>query len=145
MLESRKLRVTGVGLGRRWISTDLSNEHLERCLKNGRNLRKSNAYPIKCRVTLQSGEGRGLHPYRHFEFARIPPGGITKEGYVKEAWIKCYSDLRKIDNLSYEEVIDPHVHRKLILNFTVEQHGMTLLPSQRIVVKYYKKKDTGST
>lgn len=145
MSDSRKLRVTGVGLGRRWISTDLSNEYLERCLENGCNLRKSNAYPIKCRVTLLSGEGRtDLHPHRDFEFAIIPAGGITKEGYVKEAWIKCYSELIKIDNLSYE-VIDPHIHRKLILNFKLEGQYKTLLPSKRIVVKYFKKRDMRST
>ncbi len=141
MSESRKLRVRGVGLGRRGICYELSNEHLERCLENGCNLRKSNAYPIKCRVTLLSGEGRtDLHPHRDFEFAIIRAGGITKEGYVKEAWIRCYSELIEIDNRSYE-VIDPHVHSKLIWSFKVKQHQMILLPSQRIVVKYYKEKD----
>ena len=140
MLESRKLRVTEVGLGRRWISTKFSTEYLEECLENGRNLRKSNAYPIKCRVTLRDGEGkRDLHPYMHFEFARIPAGGITKVGYVKEAWIECYSKLIEIDNLSHE-VIDPHVHRKSILNFKLVRQHKTLLPSKRIVVKYFKKK-----
>ena len=145
MLESKKLRVTEVGLGRRWISTKFSTEYLEECLENGCSLRKSNAYPIKCRVTLRDGEGRrDLHPYMHFEFAIIPPGGITKKGYVKEAWIECYSKLIEIDNLSHE-VIDPHVHRKSILNFKLVGQHKTLLPSKRIVVKYLKKKNMRST
>ena len=140
MLDSRKLRVRSVGLGRRAISTELSNQHLEECLENGRNLRKSNAYPIKCRVTLLDGEGRrDLHPYRSVEFARIPTGGITKEGYVKEAWIQCYGELIE-DSPSYE-VIDPHVHEKIIWDFVLEEQHKTLLPSPKIVVKYFKEKE----
>ena len=39
-------------MGHRKIGTDLSNEHLEQLLENGRNIRKSKAYPIKCRLKL---------------------------------------------------------------------------------------------
>ena len=52
MLESVKLRVRQVSLGHRKIGSELTNEHLEELLENGRNLRKSNAYPIECRVML---------------------------------------------------------------------------------------------
>ena len=52
MTRSMKLRVREVSLGRRSVSNDINNEHLEKLLEYGRNLRKSKACPIKCRVML---------------------------------------------------------------------------------------------
>ena len=41
-----------VSLGHRKVSPGLNDEHSEELLEKGRNLRKSNAYPIECQVKL---------------------------------------------------------------------------------------------
>ena len=164
-----------VNLGRRRISYRGKKEYEEKHLENGRNLRKSNVYPIKCEVklnrvwkaskhniettrrNLQRMEKEGTlppsvstepSPYNeHWQTypAIIPTDGITKAGYVKEAWIQVigYSESIEIGNQTYEvEVIDPYAHdtEEWIQGFRVEI-GVFLLPSPKIVVKYYREKD----
>ena len=172
MTLSMKLRVREVSLGRRSVSTEFNNEYIEKLLENGRCLRKSKAFPIKCRVMLYSArkiskneietinrnrkrmqqEGQlpssvpveevssyvsNWDPYS----AIIPCGGISTKGYVKEVWIKGYSELIEIDNQSYE-VIDPYVHdtKRSIRGFMLDSSNSTqLLPSPKIVVKYFRE------
>ena len=52
MLNSTRTYTREVNLGHRKVSSEINNEHLEELLENGRNLRKSNNYPINCRVQL---------------------------------------------------------------------------------------------
>lgn len=172
MLELRKLRVREVNLGHRKIGSELTNEYLEKLLENGRNLRKSNAYPIKCEVKLnriwkdskhniettrQRREQRAqkgtlppsvpiepshyIHHWNPYP-AIIPDGGITKQGYVREVWIQSHiSKSVEIDNQSYD-LIDPYVHdtEQWIQGFILDSDGLVkLLPSQRIVVKYFHR------
>ena len=174
MLESRKLRVRAVNLGHRKIGSELTNEHLEELLENGRNLRKSNAYPIKCEVKLnrvwkdskhnietirqrrEKEEQEGtlppsvpIEPSRYIKHwtpypAIIPDGGITKQGYVREVWIQSYASKSvEIDNQSYD-IIDPYVHdtEQWIQGFILGPNGLVkLLPSQRIIVKYFHRSE----
>ena len=165
-----------VNLGRRKISRYREKkEYTEKHLESGQNLRKSNAYPIKCEVklnrvwkaskhniettrrNLQRREKEGTLPpsvstepslyNEHWQTypAIIPAGGITKAGYVKEAWIQVtgYPESIEIGNQTYEvEVINPYAHdtEGWIQGFRVER-GVFLLPSSKIVVKYYREKD----
>lgn len=121
-----------VNLGRSKVIYGDNNETLEKGLAVGRSLRKSDAYPIKCRVILnrvwkmskeyiettnrnrKKMQREGTLPpsvpvevldtyHRHWNPypARIPAGGINKDGFVKEVWIKSYSrDSISIDNCS---------------------------------------------
>lgn len=144
-----------VNLGRRKTGYRGKREYIEKLLENGRSLRKSNAYPIKCEVklnrvwkdskyniettrrNLRKMEKEGTlppsvsiepSPYnKHWKTypAIIPTGGITKAGYVKEAWIQVrgYSELIEIGSQSHEvEVIDPIAHNteQWIQGFRVE-------------------------
>ena len=160
-----------VNLGRRKVNYRGKKEYIEKHLENGRNLRKSNAYPIKCEVKLnrvwkdskhniettrrnrQRMEQEGTlppsisiepsHYNEHWQTypAIIPAGGITKTGYVKEVWIECYFKSIEIDNQSYE-IIDPYAH-------STEQWiqgfrvgiDVFLLPSLKIIVKYYRESE----
>ena len=166
-----------VNLGRRKTGYSGKREYIEKHLENGRNLRKSNAYPIKCEVKIkrvwkdskhniettrrnrQRMEQEGTlptsisvepSPYNdHWTPypAIIPAGGITRKGYVKEAWIQVrgYSESIEIDSQSYEvEVIDPIAHNteQWIQGFSVGI-DVFLLPSPKIVVKYYHEKKVG--
>ena len=159
-----------VNLGLRKTNYRDNNETLEKHLAVGRNLRKSNTYPIKCRVILNrvwkmskeqietinrnrkkmKQEGtlppsvpvKEWDPYQsHWDPypAIIPRDGITKEGYVKEVWIKSYGDSIEIDNQSYT-ITDPYAHdsEKWIQGFMLES-DVFLLPHSKIVVKYYHK------
>ena len=163
-----------VNLGRRKVNYRGKKEYTEKHLENGRNLRKSNAYPIKCEVKLnrvwkdskhniettrrnrKKKEQEGTLPCSisiepsHYNKrwqtypAIIPAGGITKKGYVKEVWIEVrgYSEPIVIGNQSYEvEVIDPIAHNteQWIQGFKVGI-DVFLLPSLKIVVKYYHEK-----
>ena len=172
MLELKKLRVRQVSLGHRKVSTEFSNDHLEKLLENGRNLRKSDT-PIQCRVKLNSvwrnsneylertrrnreqslQEGtlprsvpvepslytQNWSPYP----AIIPADGITREGYVKEAWIESYTKSVEIGDQSYD-IIDTGVHEtgRWIQGFMLgSDNWISLLPSSKIIVKYYLKND----
>ena len=159
-----------VNLGLRKTNYRDNNETLEKNLKVGRNLRKSNDYPIKCRVILnrvwkmskeqietinrnrKKWQQEGTLPpsvpvkewdpyqsHRDFFSARIPRDGITKDGYVKEVWIKSYSKSIEIDNQSYT-VTDPYAHdsEQWIQGFELADN-VFLLPHSKIVVKYYHK------
>ena len=161
-----------VNLGRRKTNYRGKKESIEKHLENGRNLRKSNTDPIKCEVklnrvwkdskhniettrrNLQRMEQEGTLPTsistepslynEHCQTypAIIPAGGITKKGYVKEAWIQVigYSKSIEIDSQFYAvEVIDPIAHNteQWIQGFRVGM-DIFLLPSLKIVVKYYR-------
>ena len=160
-----------VNLGRRKVTHETNNEFLDKQLENGRNLRKSNAYPIQCEVKLnrvwkdskhniettrrnrQKTEQEGTlppsvpiepsHYNSHWQTypAIIPAGGINIAGYVKEVWIKEYPDSIEIDNESYQ-VIDPYAHNieQWIQGFRLGT-DVLLLPSPKIVVKYYLKSE----
>ena len=166
--------ISQVNLGHRKVINGTIKESvsLEEHLENGRKLRKSNAYPIKCEVklnrvwksskqyiettrcNLQRMDKEGtlppsisIEPSHYNERwqtypAIIPAGGITKKGYVKEAWIEItrYPETIEIDNQSYE-VIDPYAHdtEEWIQGFKVGTE-VTLLPSPKIVVKYYRER-----
>ena len=157
-----------VNLGRRRVTYGDNNETLEKHLEVARNLRKSNAYPIKCRVQLnrvwkmskeqietinrnrKRSQQEGtlppsvpvelMNPYQsHWDPypAIIPSGGISKEGYVQEVWIKSYSESIEIDSQSYQ-VTDPYAHdsEQWIQGFELA-NNVFLLPHSKIVVKYY--------
>ena len=74
-------------------------------------------------------------------YAIIPHGGITKTGYVKEAWIE-YSIINSIEiNGEPYDVIDPYVHdtEQWIQGFMLGDNDLIdLLPGPKIVVKYYQ-------
>ena len=77
--------------------------------------------------------------------AIIPAGGITRKGYVKETWIQVigYSELIEIGSQFHEvEVIDPIAHNaeQWIQGFRVGIN-VFLLPSPKIVVKYYRESE----
>ena len=146
---------------------------LEKHLENGRNLRKSNTSPIKCEVklnrvwkdskhniettrhNLRRKEKEGTLPPHisvepslyndHWQTytAIIPAGAITSKGYVKEVWIEDYPESVTIDNQSYE-IINPYVHNteQWIQGFKLGI-DVFLLPSPKIVVKYYHEKKVG--
>ena len=93
-------------------------------------------------MALQSVPVKEWDPYqshRDFFSARIPRDGITKDGYVKEVWIKSYSKSIEIDNQSYT-VTDPYAHdsEQWIQGFELADN-VFLLPHSKIVVKYYHK------
>ena len=144
-------------MGHRKIGADLSNAHLEQLLENGRNLRKSKAYPIKCRLklnrfwrmsnaqceTIRRNTGSlPIYPYQeHWQpyFAIIPTDGITRRGYVKEVWVETYVKSIEVDDQHYD-LIDPYVHdtEQCIQGFMLDPNDLIqLLPSPKIVVKYY--------
>ena len=164
-----------VNLGHRKVSTKLNNERLDELLENGRNLRKSNTYPIQCKVRLNRvlrmskeylettrrnreklfQEGtlpenilvEEPNPYSlrsDLYDAIIPSRGITRVGYVKEVWVQSYtSESIEINNQSYE-IIDPFVHdtKQWIQGFILHPNNLLgLLPSPKIVVKYFRRKD----
>ena len=141
----------------------ISNTDVEKLLEKGRNLRKSKDFPIKCRLILNrvwrmskveyeriqrktdflSSPYRELlpNPYQehwHPYFAIIPIGGITRRGYVKEVWVEAFSKPIEVDNQHYD-LIDPYVHdtEQWIMGFELN-NVIQLLPSHKIVVKYYR-------
>lgn len=122
----------------RQITSEPSEDRLEKFLENGRNIRKSNTDPMECTVQLKrvwrmskenietsrdNREKMGdalpegvpkevLYPYHsHPDFysAIIPTDGISKEGYVKEVWIEVFVESVRIDN-QYYTLIDPFIH-----------------------------------
>ena len=164
-----------VNLGRRRTGYSGKREYIEKHLENGRNLRKSNDYPIKCEIKLnrvwkdskhniettrrnrQRMEQEGTlpstipvepSPYNnHWQTypAIIPAGGITRKGYVKEVWVEVrgYSKSIQIGSQSHKvEVIDPIAHNteQWIQGFRVGI-DVFLLPSLKIVVKYYRESE----
>lgn len=165
------MAIREVNLGRRQVIHETNNEFVEEQLENGCNLRKSNAYPIKCRVKLNSVWKDSKHNIettqrnreRMAQEGTLPPsvpiepshynshwnpysaiilsGGISKKGYVKEVWIEGFTELIEIDNQFYK-VMDPYVHDtgKWIQGFRVGT-DVLLLPSPKIVVKYYLKSE----
>ena len=82
---------------------------------------------------------RHWHPH----YAIIPTDGITRRGYVKEVWVEAFTKSIEIDNQHYD-LIDPylsaiHDTEQWIEGFELDnviQHA--LLPSPKIVVKYYR-------
>ena len=74
--------------------------------------------------------------------AIIPAGGISKAGYVTEVWIRTFRGTTiEINNRSYE-VINPLAHdtEHWIQGFVLNSDGlMKLLPSPKIVVKYFRE------
>lgn len=158
-------RAKQVNLGHRKVAFEPSEERIERILEDGRNLRKSKTYPMRCTVQLnrvsriskedieiirinreKTGDSlpEGVpkeiqYPYRNdrdFYSAIIPTDGISKEGYVKEVWIEVFIKSVEIDNQCYD-LIDPFVHNteQWIQGFEMNS-GVWLLPSPKIVVKY---------
>ena len=159
------IREVSLGCRKRKVG---DNESLKHFLENGRNLRKSKAYPINCEIKLNrvwkmskkqietiqynrnkmAQEGRideyeaslPIYPYqKHWKPypAIIPDGGITREGYVKEVWVKAIAE--PIDNQHYL-LIDPFVHdpEQWIQGFILDTTNLVrLLPSRDIEVKYY--------
>ena len=152
----QRLITTQVNMGHRKIDSELSNEYLEKKLEKGRNLRKSKAYPIKCRLQLnrtwrmseaqceaihRNTGSSPIYPYQeHWQpyFAIIPTDGITERGYVKKVWVKALTKPIEIDNQHYD-LIDPYVHdiEQSIQGFMLDSSDLIqLLPSSKIVVKY---------
>ena len=77
-------------------------------------------------------------------YAIIPHGGITKTGYVKEAWIEYSIDSIEINGECYY-VINPYVHdtQQWIQGFMLGDNDLIdLLPGPKIVVKYYQPTTT---
>ncbi len=149
-----------VNMGHRKVAAELSEERLEKFLENGRKLKRSKAYPIKCRLKLnrvwkmseeqcetilRNTGSPPIYPYQHRwspYVAIIPTGGITRRGYVKEVWIEDYTKSIEIDNQHYE-LIDPYVHdtEQWIQGFMLDSTDLIkLLPSPKIVVKYFRRK-----
>ena len=140
MLES--IHTRGVSLGHRKFQPIITNEEvLEEKLELGRNFRKSNSYPIYCRMKLNTVYDDGESSHWIDYNAIIPPDGINEEGYVKEIWVEILDDGRiELDGKSYK-VINPYVHvpdqRILEIMLNKPNYPMTLLPSPEIVVKYF--------
>lgn len=133
----------------------ISNTDVEKLLEKGRNLRKSKDFPIKCRLILnrawrmskaeyeriQRKTGFLPSPYQehwHPHSAIIPTDGITRRGYVKEVWVEAFIKSIEVDNQHYD-LIDPYVHdiEQWIMGFELN-NVIQLLPSHKIVVKYYR-------
>lgn len=157
-IPKQRLITTQVNMGHRKIDSELSNKHLENLLENGRNLRKSKNFPIKCRLmlnrvwkmseaqceTIRRNTGSlPIHPYQEHWYPRftiIPTDGITRRGYVKEVWIEVFAKSIEVDNQHYD-LIDPYVHdiEQWIQGFMLDPtDSIQLLPSRKIVVKYYR-------
>ena len=155
-IPKRSLITCEVNMGHRKIGDELSNEHLEKLLEKGRNLRKSKDLPITCRMilnrvwrmsetqceTIRRNTGSlPIYPYQEHwypHFAIIPTDGITRRGYVKEVWVEAYIKSIEVDNQHYD-LIDPYVHdtEQWIRGFELD-NVIQLLPSPKIVVKYYR-------
>gem|GEM_PF-1818422 len=153
----------------------MRDEVKERLLENGRNLRKSKKHIIcqvqtisirkyskeyietvnrNRKIAEQKGELPPEVPlqliHRHaedldFDSAIIPPGGISKKGYVNEAWIEYYIDSIQINNKSYD-IINPYFHntksRIVLFEICDNKNQRSLLPSpNKLVVKYFKEKE----
>ena len=156
-IQRQRLITTEVNMGHRKIDSELSNEYSEKKLENGRNLRKSKAYPIKCRLqlnrtwkmseaqceTIRRNTGSfPMFPYQeHWQpySAIIPTNGITRKGYVKEVWVEeAFTKSIEIDNRHYD-LIEPYIHNteQWIQGFMLDPSDLIqLLPSPKIVVKY---------
>ena len=156
-IQKQRLITTEVNMGRRKIDSELSNEYLEKKLENGRILRKSRDFPIKCRLMLNRVWRRSeaqceairrntgslpSHPYQeHWQpyFAIIPTDSITQRGYVKEVWVEDCLKSIEVDNQHYD-LMDPYVHdiEQSIQGFMLDSSdSIQLFPSPKIVVKYY--------
>ena len=161
-----------VNMGHRKVALNMGKEHSGQLLENGRELRKSKAYPIKCSLKLnrvlktsraecekirlnrekmvQDGKldpydaSLPVSPYSYHwvpHYAIIPPGGISKKGYVKEVWVEYITEQVEIDN-QYYDLMTPYVHdtKRWILGFMLDSDNLIkLLPSPKIVVKYFKE------
>ena len=159
LMPKRSLIIRQVNMGHRKIDADLSNKHLENLLENGRDLRKSKVFPIKCRLKLnrvwrmsngqcetiqrnRNTDSLPIYPYQEHwypHFAIIPTDGITRRGYVKEVWVEASVKSIEVDDQQYD-LIDPHVHdmEQWIEGFMLDSTDLVqLLPSPKIVVKYY--------
>ena len=158
-IQKQRLITTEVNMGHRKIDAELSNEYLEEKLENGRNLRKSKDFPIKCRLMLNRVWRRSetqcetirrntgslpMYPYQeHWQpySAIIPIDGITRKGYVKEVWVEeAFTKSIQINNRPYD-LIEPYIHNtaQWIQGFMLDPSDLIqLLPSPRIVVKYYR-------
>ena len=157
-IPKQRLITTQVNMGHRKIDSELSNKHLEKLLENGRNFRKSKNFPIKCRLmlnrvwrmseaqceTIRRNTGSlPIYPYQEHwypRFAIIPTDGITRRGYVKEVWVKALTKPIEIDNQDYN-LIEPYIHdaAQWIQGFMLDSSDLIqLLPSPKIVVKYYR-------
>ena len=150
-------------------------EVVERLLENGRNLRKSKEHiscqvqiTYRRKLSKEYFESTNRNLKRHaeegtlppgvlpelitrytegkdFSDAIIPPGRISKRGYVNETWIECgFIEPIEINNWSYN-IIDPYYHdtKHWIDGFILKPKGLlTLLPSpNKLVVKYFKRQE----
>lgn len=123
-----------VKLNRVWRA---SKEYIETTNRNRKESAEKGTLPPEVPLEVVDPYHRHWMPY----FAIIPIGGITKRGYVKEVWIECQPKLIEIDNQSYE-LTDPFVHdtEQWIQGFMLSADDIPmLLPSPKIVVKYYRE------
>ncbi len=116
------------------VILNLDREYLKPLLENGCKFRKSKDY-LKCRLRLTDGRDCQLH-------ALIPPGGISKKGYVKEVWVEYVAESVEIDNQSYD-LMTPYIHRTKqgIQEFILaSDNSIKLLPNpDEIVIKYFQE------
>ena len=115
------------------VILNLDKEYLRPLLENGCKFRKSKDY-LKCRLRFTDGRDCQLH-------ALIPPGGISKKGYIKEVWIECIAESVEIDNQSYD-LMTPYIHstKQRIQEFILDSdNSIKLLPNpDEIAIKYFQ-------
>ena len=104
------------------VILNLDKGYLKPFLENGRKLRKYKAY-LQCRLRLTDSDYCQLH-------AMIPPDGISKKGYVKEAWIEYVTESVEIDNHSYD-IMTPEAHdtKQRIQEFILDSNNLIKLLS----------------
>ena len=113
-----------------------SKEYIETTDRNRKKAAEEGTLPSEVPLEVVNPYHEHWEPYS----AIIPPGGISEKGYVKEVWIEYFIDSIEIDNKSYD-VIDPFVHdtTQWIQGFMLGNDPLTLLPSPKIVVKYFRE------
>lgn len=119
----------------------LSKEYIEATNRNRKRYAEEGTLPPEVPLEL-------ITPYTEdtdFSDAIIPPGRISKRGYVNETWIECgLIKSIKINNWSYN-IIDPYYHdnKHSIDGFILKSNGiLTLLPSpNKLVVKYFERQE----
>ena len=112
------------------VILNLDKEYLKPLLENGRKLKKYKTY-FKCRLRLTDSDHCQLH-------AMIPPDGISKKGYVKEAWLGYVPESVKINNQSYD-LMTPEVHdaKRQIQEFILNSDDLIkLLPNPDEIQKF---------
>ena len=118
------------------VILNLDKEYLKPLLENGRKLRKSKTYPVKCRFQLVNGHDCQFH------YAIIPPDGISKNGYVKEIWVEYIAESVEVDNQSYD-LMTPYIHstKQRIQEFILDSdNSIKLSPNpDGIVIKYFQE------